>query len=139
VLSHPATLYRSARLWTAYLGCAKSLGWAIQHGVDRLGPWWTGSLIEKHAFTKMNLSDVRMIMVIMHVLVKELLYQVLMGWILILKCLLSDARGRMWLCPFIPGIKYRCFLRTRLHGHLSGVGEPLAVAIRGPHVCRARA
>jgi hypothetical protein len=34
-----------------------------------------------------NLSDVRVIMVIMHVLVEESLSQVVMGWISVLKCL----------------------------------------------------
>jgi hypothetical protein len=98
VSSHPVTLYRSARLWTSFLGCAKPLGQAIHLGVDCPGPWWTGSLMEKSAFTRMNLSDVRMIIAIMHVLVKELLCQAVNGWILVLECLLSSASGQLWLC-----------------------------------------
>jgi hypothetical protein len=66
-------LYTLAWLWTTFLGGAKNPGWAIHLGVDRSGPWWTGSLMEKLAFTWMNLSNVRMIIAIMHVLVEELL------------------------------------------------------------------
>jgi hypothetical protein len=40
-----------------------------------------------------DLSDVRVIMMIMHVLVEELLCQVVMGQILVLECLLSGASG----------------------------------------------
>jgi hypothetical protein len=59
----------------------RPLGRAICLSVDRLGPWWTGSLMEKPAFTRTNLSDVRVIMTIMRILGKELLCQVTMGWI----------------------------------------------------------
>jgi hypothetical protein len=44
--------------------------------------------MERPAFTRMNLSDVKMIMVIMHVLKEEVLCQVVMGWIPILECML---------------------------------------------------
>jgi hypothetical protein len=40
-----------------------------------------------------DLSDVRVIMMIMHVLVEELLCQVVMGQIPVLECLLSGASG----------------------------------------------
>jgi hypothetical protein len=83
---------------------AKPPGWAICLGVDRPGPWWTGSLIEKPAFTRVNLSNVKVIMTIIRVLVKELLCQTVMGQIPVLECLLSSARGRLWLRPFMPGI-----------------------------------
>jgi hypothetical protein len=51
--------------------------------------------MEKPTFTGANLSNVRVIMVIMCVLVEELLCQAVTGWILVLKCLLSCARGRL--------------------------------------------
>jgi hypothetical protein len=41
--------------------------------------------MEKPAFTRMNLSDVRVIMPIMCILVDELLRQVVMGWALVLE------------------------------------------------------
>jgi hypothetical protein len=50
----------------------------------------------------------------------------MMGLILVLECLLSGVHGRLWVRPFKPGIKCCCFLRTRLHGHLPGIGEPQA-------------
>jgi hypothetical protein len=43
--------------------------------------------MEKSALTRANLSDVRVIMAIMRVLVEELLFQATMGWILVLECL----------------------------------------------------
>jgi hypothetical protein len=49
---------------------------AIYLGVDRLGPWWTGPLMEKTAYTRINVSDVRVIMAIMCVPVGELLCEV---------------------------------------------------------------
>jgi hypothetical protein len=57
----------------------KPPGWAICLGIDRLGRWWTGSLMEKPTFTGANLFDARVIMTIMCVLVEELLYQAVMG------------------------------------------------------------
>jgi hypothetical protein len=50
----------------------------------------------------------------------------MMGLILVLECLLSGVHGRLWVRPFKPGIKCCCFIRTRLHGHLPGIGEPQA-------------
>jgi hypothetical protein len=49
--------------------------------------------MEKPAFTRTNLSDVRVIMVIMRVPVVELLCQAETGWISVLKYLLSGAHG----------------------------------------------
>jgi hypothetical protein len=49
--------------------------------------------MEKLTFTKANLSNVRVIMVIMHVPLEELLYQAVVGWIPVLECLLSAAHG----------------------------------------------
>jgi hypothetical protein len=47
--------------------------------------------MEKPIFTRMNLSDVRLIMMIMHVLMEELLCQVVTELILVLECLLLGA------------------------------------------------
>jgi hypothetical protein len=47
-------------------------------GVDRPGPWLTGSLMEKPTFTRMNLSGVRVIIAIMCVPVGEFLCQAVM-------------------------------------------------------------
>jgi hypothetical protein len=44
--------------------------------------------MEKPTFTRMNLSDVRVIMAIMRVLVEELLCKVVTGRILVLECIL---------------------------------------------------
>jgi hypothetical protein len=74
----------------------------------------------------MNLSDVRVIMTIMHILVEELLCQAVTGQILLLESLLSGACGCLRLCPFKPDIKCRCFQRTRLQGNLPGTREPQA-------------
>jgi hypothetical protein len=49
--------------------------------------------MENPVFTMVNLSDVRVIMVIMHVHVVELLYQATMGRISVLKWMLLHARG----------------------------------------------
>jgi hypothetical protein len=57
---------------------AKPLGQAFCLGVDRPGPYWTGSLMEKPAFTRANSSGVRVIIVIMRVSVGELLCQAVM-------------------------------------------------------------
>jgi hypothetical protein len=91
--------------------------------------------MEKPVFSRTNLSDVRVIMTIMLVLMEELLCQTVMGLIPVLECLLLGACGCLWLCPVMPGIKWRCFLRTRLQGHLPGTGEPSGMAIGGLGVC----
>jgi hypothetical protein len=70
--------------------------------------------MEMPAFTKANLSNIRVIMAIMRVLMKQLLCQVVTGWILILKCLLPGVIGHLWLRPIKSGIKWRYFLRTQL-------------------------
>jgi hypothetical protein len=107
-------------------------------GVDRRGPRWIRSLMEKHTFKRMNLSDVRVIMMIMRVLVKDVLCQALMRWIPVLELPLSGVRGRLWLRHVMPGIKWRCFLRTRLHLRLPGTRKPPGVTIRGPECVLSR-
>jgi hypothetical protein len=47
--------------------------------------------MEKPAFNRANLSNVRVIMTIMHVLVEELQCQAVMRWIPVLERLLSSA------------------------------------------------
>jgi hypothetical protein len=61
--------------------------------------------MEKPTFTRMNLSGVRVIMMIIHELVGELLCQVVKGRILELECPLSNACGLLWLHPIVPDIK----------------------------------
>jgi hypothetical protein len=61
--------------------------------------------MEKFDFTKVNLSCVRVIMMIMRVPVGELLCQVVTGWIPVLECPLSGAHGCMWLRHIMLGIK----------------------------------
>jgi hypothetical protein len=53
-----------------------------------------GELHPYHA----SLSIVKVIMLIMHVLMVELLWQAVMGQILALECLLPGAHGRLWFC-----------------------------------------
>jgi hypothetical protein len=50
---------------------------------------------EEAHFTRANLSDVRMIMTIMHVLVEELLCQTMMGQIPVFECLLSGVPSKL--------------------------------------------
>jgi hypothetical protein len=42
--------------------------------------------MDKLAFTRVNLSGVRVIMAMMHVPMEELLCQAMMGWVPVLKC-----------------------------------------------------
>jgi hypothetical protein len=55
------------------------LGRAIYLGVDCLDPWWTRSFMENLVFIGVTLSDVKVIMAIIRVLVEELLGQAVMG------------------------------------------------------------
>jgi hypothetical protein len=61
--------------------------------------------MEKPTFTRANLSNIRVIMMIMRILVEELC-ETVMGWIPVLECLL--------LHPIMLDIKWHGFLRTRL-------------------------
>jgi hypothetical protein len=65
-------------------------------------------------FTRVNLSDISMIMETIHVLMEELLCHAVMGHILVLECLLSGARVCLWLRPVMSGIKWCCFLMIQL-------------------------
>jgi hypothetical protein len=61
--------------------------------------------MENSAFIGTSLSNVRVIMAIMHVLAVELLYQAVMGRVPILECMLPGTRGRLWLCLVLSGIE----------------------------------
>jgi hypothetical protein len=89
----------------------------------------------KSAFTRPNLSDVSVIMTIMRVLIEELLYQTVMRQITVLECMLSGAHRHLWLCSIMASIKWCCFPRPLLQGHLPGTGELLGVATEGLGVC----
>jgi hypothetical protein len=60
--------------------------------------------MEKPTFTRACLSSVRVIMPIMCVPVVDLLCQVAMGWLPVLKYLLLGARWCMRPCLVVPGI-----------------------------------
>jgi hypothetical protein len=94
-------------------------GWVICFGVDLPGPRWTRSSIENPALIGASLSDVRVIMVIMLVLVVELLCQAVTEWILVLECPLPGARGHLRLCLVLLGIKWPCYSRTLALGPLA--------------------
>jgi hypothetical protein len=86
-------------------------GWVICFGVDLPGPRRTRSSIENPALIGASLSDVRVIMVIMLVLVVELLCQAVTGWILVL--------GHLRLCLVLLGIKWPCYSKTLALGPLA--------------------
>jgi hypothetical protein len=58
--------------------------------------------MEKPAFDRVNLSDVRGIIAVMRVPMVEFLCQVSMGRILILTCILLGVRGCLWQNPACP-------------------------------------
>jgi hypothetical protein len=60
-------------------GGAKPSGWAICLCVDHPGHWWTESFMESLAFIGDSLSDVRVIMTIMHVFMEEWSCQAMTG------------------------------------------------------------
>jgi hypothetical protein len=61
-----------------------------------------------------SLSEVKVIMRIMRVLIVKSICQAAMGRVPILECLLQGARGRPWLRPVMPDVKGRCSPRTQL-------------------------
>jgi hypothetical protein len=61
--------------------------------------------MEKSAFTRVSLSNVRVIMTIMYVHVEELLSQAVTGHIPVLKYLLPGVCGCLWPCPVMSDIK----------------------------------
>jgi hypothetical protein len=92
------------------LGDAKPLVQDIIHGVDRPGTCKTESYMEKPAFTRTDLSDVRVIMVIMRVPLVESLCQVVMERMPALEYLLSGVPrtyDHALLCPIINTVTFR--------------------------------
>jgi hypothetical protein len=80
--------------------------------------------MEKPTFIRVSLSDVKVIMVIMHILVVKLLCQVVMRQIVVLKYLLSGPCGHLWPCPIVPCIKCHRFPTFRLWCCLPGTEPP---------------
>jgi hypothetical protein len=95
-----------------FQGGAKTLGWSICHSVDRPGPWWTVSFMENPTFPRASLSNVRVIMEIMRILVEEFLSQTVTGRSLVLECLLLGVRGHLWLRLVLPDIKWHRYPGT---------------------------
>jgi hypothetical protein len=80
--------------------------------------------MEKPAFIRANLSNVRVIMTIIHVPVVEFRCQAAMGWIPALKYLLSYARELLWPHTIVPVIKCCHFLRFGLPWCLPDIESP---------------
>jgi hypothetical protein len=89
--------------------------------------------MKKLTFIRVNLSNVRVIIAVMRVPVEELLCQAVIGWIPVLKHLLSNARGCLWPYPIVQGIKGRCFPRTWLQRLYPVLESPQALLL-GAHV-----
>jgi hypothetical protein len=109
----PITIYGPAQPWNAFPRGVKPLGWTICLGVNRSGHWWIRPFMENPTFTRVSLSNVRMIIAIMSILVEELC-QAATGRVLVLEFLLLGTRGRLQLHLVTSGVKWRCFPRTRL-------------------------
>jgi hypothetical protein len=77
-------------------------------------------LMEKTAFTRVCLYNIKVIMAIMCVSLAEWLCQAVMGRIPALKCLMSGARGCLWLHLVVPDIKCHRFPRSWLRWCLPG-------------------
>jgi hypothetical protein len=88
----------------AFPRCAKPPMLDSQCGVAHPDSRWTGPFVEKNAFNRGRSSNIRVIMVIMHVLVVERLWPSVMGRILALECLLPWARGCLRSCHIMLGI-----------------------------------
>jgi hypothetical protein len=80
-----------------------------------------GSLVDRffmgrHTFIEVSLSDARVIIVIWHVSVVELICQVVMRRVPTLECLLSGARGHSGLCLVLSGIMWPHYPRITTSG-----------------------
>jgi hypothetical protein len=71
-----------------------------------------------------GLSDVRVIMTIMHVVMVKSLCQVVMERVPVLECMLLGTRGHPRLRPIMPSVKGHCIMRTRLQWLYSIVKRP---------------
>jgi hypothetical protein len=115
----------------------RSLRLAVRPFVSCPGPWWIRAFMGGLALIGVSLSDVRVIMMIMRVLMVKLLCQVVMGWVPVLECLLPDTRGCQRIHPFLSGIKRRCLLRILTPESLTRYWKPLDVAFGDLGLCRA--
>jgi hypothetical protein len=98
-----------SRRWPLSVG-AKPPGLDIWCGVDRPSTCETESYMEKLAFTRACLFDVRVIVVIMHVPLVESLCQTTMGWIPT-RVPVARHAWNLWPCPVVPSSKCHYFLR----------------------------
>jgi hypothetical protein len=87
--------------------------------------------MEKSAFTRVSLSNVRVIMTIMYVHVDELLSQAVTGHIPVLKYLLPGVCGCLWPCPVMSDIKCCRFPTSRLQWRFPILKAP-GCGCRGP-------
>jgi hypothetical protein len=115
---------------TTLLRGARSLGLGTHFDVGGSGPWWTKPFMWNPAAVGGSLSDARVIMMIMRVLVEKLLCQGVTGWIAVLECLLSGARRRLWPRPVVLGTKCCRFPRVRLPCCLVGTKSPVVLGIK---------
>jgi hypothetical protein len=95
--------YRAAAGSGSLLGDLKPSGLDIREGVDRLGTCIIEFYTERISFTRIYLPYVGMIMVCMHVSLVKLPFQVVMGQILVLECILSGVRGLLLPHPILSG------------------------------------
>jgi hypothetical protein len=68
--------------------------------------------MDNSTFLGASLSDVKVIMTIMHILIVKLLCQMVMGWIPVLECPLPGTHGRLGLCLNLSSIKWPHNSRT---------------------------
>jgi hypothetical protein len=106
-------------------GGSKALGWVIFLSIDHPGPWWTGSFMENSSFIEVGLSDVRVILAIMCVLVEE--FAISGGdrtnsTTRVPTAKHVGAKAQVLSCLALNGPVLQ---GTRLWGHLPGLGNPL--------------
>jgi hypothetical protein len=104
----------------------------IRLGVDRLGPWWTGSFMDNPTFIAVRLSDVRVIMTIMHVLVVDLPGQAVMDGFKYSSACLPGARGCLQAGLVWSSIKWLCYPKTPTLWSLARYWESPGLATEGP-------
>jgi hypothetical protein len=118
-LSHHATVVGGT-----FLGGARPPSLNIWWSVDRSSTCMMKYYMEKPAFTKVCLSRIRDIMVIMCVLLVESLCQTIMGWILALEYVLSGMCGLLQPHPIMTSTKRCRFPRHLCWKCLSATESP---------------
>jgi hypothetical protein len=106
---------------------------------EKGGPFWcrpSRSLVDQIFYGEFHphqasLSDIRVIMTFMFVLMVESICQVATRWISALKCVLSDVCGSLWLRLVLSGFKWPCRLRMPTSGSLAQDRRLLGDATRG--------